>query len=513
MNSEIVQNYLNPEFVEIMESDPKVRRKFLECRKSTRKFIETFFARTGRFKKKFGPIHDSFFASMDKDSNLESIVLAPRGLGKTTLIEAWVVKRLLMAQSRFAVIFSKSAELAILSTERIKELIQDNEEIHKVFGLQEGARWTKEIFHLKNGAVIFPRGAGQQVRGMLSSEGRPDLFVFDDIEDPKKMDSEEYREETKKWFMADVWPLVELGGTDYRRFMAATMPHPDSLAGLFSVDTDWNPLKLELCGDDLKSNWPDGVSDEWIRKQWERYRKIDSLDLFMQEYRNVPVGVSRKPFRQAMFQYYSESDPEIVKRFRDSATAIIIDPAKSQNAASDPSAIVAVTVDCDKGNVYLREVISGRFPVSDIIGKALDLGVKYKAQVIAPEVSGLNDFITTPFQNEIRARALWFEFVEMKAMAKEKKGRITASIEPLYRAGRVFHNRDHSQIVEAQLLAHPYGSDDHVIDAFSYIAQVQEKAMRFFDPIEIEEDLSQIEKEYEGLENDPPIPEEEFAYA
>src|SRR5690606_28977398 len=76
---------------------------------------------------------------------------------------------------------------------------------------------------------IMPRGAGQQIRGLLFKNHRPDRILVDDLEDPEKVDSAEGRAKTKEWFFADLMNCVDRGSKNWRIYVVGTILHEQSL--------------------------------------------------------------------------------------------------------------------------------------------------------------------------------------------------------------------------------------------------------------------------------------------
>ena len=146
----------------------------------------------------------------------------------------------------------------------------------------------------------------------------------------------------------------------------------------------------------------------------------------------------------------------------------------------------------------------------EIYDELFAMAVRLNVRVIGIEVTSLHEFITYPLKNEMVRRGLNFEIVELHARGgggteKGKANRIKALI-PFYRQGLVFHNKNISASLEAQLLSFPRSKKWDIMDAFAYTVELLEKGLRYFYPHE--EDEYDIEKEYEMLEDEdyePPI--------
>ena len=69
--------------------------------------------------------------------------------------------------------------------------------------------FSQDQWITETGTMVMPRGSGQQIRGLLFGNFRPDLIFGDDIEDSESVKSEEQRRKLKEWFFADVMNSVD----------------------------------------------------------------------------------------------------------------------------------------------------------------------------------------------------------------------------------------------------------------------------------------------------------------
>jgi len=165
-------------------------------------------------------------------------------------------------------------------------------------------------------AVITPglscaRGAGQQVRGILYGDNRPDLIIVDDLEDAESVRSDEQRAKTKAWFFEDVINSINRSRKDWKIVVIGTLLHEDSLLANLLEDPSWYHAHLSICDDNFKSNWPDFMDDEGIKKLVDQYRRMGLLDSFYREYMGVPIAKESAKFQQSMFKYYEETDDSL----------------------------------------------------------------------------------------------------------------------------------------------------------------------------------------------------------
>jgi|ADurb_Ile_03_Slu_FD_contig_121_94962_length_10970_multi_4_in_0_out_0_6 hypothetical protein len=474
-----------------------IKEIMAQCCLSTKMTAISLFP--DRFYLPFSPMHELIFDLLDDDGKQQVAIAAPRGFGKTSIIQlAYPAKRMLFREKKFIVPVSSTATHAIMQAENLKRELQANRAIKKIFGpvkarnLDYETAFSKEMWETSYGTTVLPRGSGQQVRGIIVGNSRPDLIIVDDLEDPEHIDSEDYRTKTKEWFFADLCNAVNRSSDKWKIIFIGTVLHQDSLLINLLEDPAWASVRLELFDDNYKSNWPEFLPDNKVLAMVEDFRRRGLLDTLFREYKNLPISKEDAAFRQEMFKPYDDSRD----MNRKIETVIIIDPAKTVKLWSAESAIIAVGIDVVKHHVYVREVLAEKLHPNQLYEEAFNMADRYGARVIGLEVTSLNEFITYPFKNEMIKRGRFYELVELKPREK-KENRIKALV-PFYRAGYVFHSRSTGITqLEEQLLTFPKCKRWDAIDALAYIVEMLEMGDRFFVSDKSDDEVD--ESEYEEL--------------
>jgi predicted phage terminase large subunit-like protein len=416
---------------------------------------------------------------------------------------------MLFREKKFIVPVSSTATHAIMQAENLKRELQANQTIKKIFGpvktknVDYEASFSKEMWETSYGTVVLPRGSGQQVRGLIVGNHRPDLIIVDDLEDPEHIDSEDYRAKTKEWFFADLCNAVQRASDKWKIIFIGTVLHQDALLVNLLEDPSWKSVRLEMFDDNYKSNWPQFLSDNKVLAMVEDFRRRGMLDTLFREYKNLPISKEDASFKQEYFKYYDDSK----KMSREIETVIIVDPAKTVKLWSAESAILAVGIDVIKHHIYVREVMAEKMHPNELYDNMFAMAIKYGARVIGIEVTSLNEFITYPIKNEMIKRGRFFELVELKP--REKKENRARALVPFYTAGYIYHNRSTSLQLEEQLMTFPKCKRWDAIDALAYVIELLDIGERFFGPSHDDDD-SKVEDEYSELydpEDEKPIGE------
>lgn len=484
-----------------MSDDLKILSEL--CMQSAEVCAKTLFPE--RFTLPFSALHREIFKILDDDTIQQAAIAAPRGFGKTSLVNiAYPAQQLLFRRHKFIVQISNTATQAMLQSENLKQELLYNGSIKDLFGPMKSDTFSKEMWVTHTGTMVLPRGAGQQVRGLLYGRTRPSLIILDDIEDSEAVQNAEQRTKLKEWFFSDVMNSVGKATKDWRIIVVGTILHEDSLLANLLEDPNFTSIQLSICNDKYESHWPDFISDEGVRKLADSYAVQGLLDAFYREYRNIPVARENASFDQAMMQCYAEEK----WNKGETESVVIVDPAKTVKVQSDFSAIVGLTFDSEKGRVYVRDVVAERLYPEEIYEHAFAMADRLGARAIGFEVTSLNEFITYPFQTAMRKRGKHYELVELKARGK-KLDRIK-SLVPFYRMGIFWHNERIAPQIEAQLIAFPRAKRDDISDAIAYSIEMFSLGNRVFQPDLSPEEMEAIASgqeydEFAGLQYDPPM--------
>jgi hypothetical protein len=481
------------------------------CAEHTGTFAKTFFP--DRFDLPFSKMHNDVFELIDDPNEQLVVIAANRGWGKTTTMNiAHPAKNILFKQKKFIVPVSATATKAEMDAENLKRELVSNPMIKEVFGpMKSKDNFSKTQWVTQNGVMVMPRGAGQQVRGILFNEHRPDLIVVDDLEDSESVQNEDLRKKLKDWFFDDLLNSVNRSRNNWKIIVIGTVLHEDSLLVNLLEDPEWASIRLELCDDNEKSNWPDFMSDSDVKKLAESYRRRGQLDNFYREYRNIPISTEDAVFRQEYFNHYEEpiviehkdNEGNVTKTEpdRNIENYVIIDPAKTLKIHSADTAIVGIGLSKNTHKLYVRDVVSEKMYPDEIYDEAFSMVARLNAMTLGVEVTSLNEFILQPLKNEMRIRNMFPNLIELKARGS-KEERI-AHLVPYYRQGFIYHNSNCCGKLETQLLTYPRSKLWDIMDALAYIIELLELNLDYFDGEDV--DYENDEAEYEHLMNDSPV--------
>jgi hypothetical protein len=492
-----------------------------ECSVNMAIFAKTFFPDV--FSRPFAKMHYELCDILDDDSQQLVGVAAPRGIGKTSLFNmAFPAKRILYRDSKNIIPIGAVGEDACMQADDLKSELVENPAIRAVFGPMESTE-QKDPFGMKQwvtstGCKVRPRGAGQTVRGTKYRHNRPDLFIIDDLEDDEMVENEERRNKLYRWLFSAVVNSIDRGSNKWRIIMIGTILHEDSVLQRVLDDNSWLTRRYEICNDKYESNWPEFMSTAEVRELANNFKEDGLLDVFSREYRNLPVAAENQGFKQEFFRSYDNPDPKLniepltdayFRHNPDIETVILSDPARTMNTGSAMSTIVGISIDRRKGCLYVRDIREEQMSPDDMINGMLDMAEDLNALVLAPEVTGLHEYITWPLENAMLERKVHYVIVEVKPRENKKSAKRSGGLIPLYRQGKVWHNSGCCLGLETYLMQWPRPKRWDVIDAVAGIIYAMEDGDRYLgafedkEPDEIEQEYRDLEEQYSAEDKTP----------
>lgn len=467
-----------------MKLNSEIEDILVESYRSTKVMAKVFFPE--RFSSDFTSLHDQIFGLIDSDHPRIAIA-APRGMGKTSIVFAKMAQVLLFRERFFIPYIGLSHDAATLQTENLKRELVSNQLIKSYFGsVKPGkAHGMEESFSKKSwvgfDSLVMPRGAGQQIRGILYGNHRPDLLVFDDLEHPEEVQNDELRKKVKDWFTADALKAINQYEKNWRIIYIDTLKHEDALLQDLLESPNWESIRLEICDDDLEPSAPEFKSKEEILSDYNYHKDSGQLDIFYREYRNLAISTEDAVFKQEYFSYY---DPAEIN-FSQMEFVVIVDPAKTVKLHSAESAVVGVGIDRASATLYVHDIVARKMYPNELYDEIFFMAERLNCHIVGIEVTSLNEFITQPIKNEMTYRNKFFNLIELKARGGSNSGKgkehRVAALAPYYRQGFIKHNPRVSQPLEAQLMAFPRPRRWDIMDALAYIIEMLDIGDQYFE--------------------------------
>lgn len=447
----------------------------------------------------FGPHHEWLFERVgDAPAGVRAFCGAARGSGKTTTALFGVpLAAIALATHRFVVIVRASqheadAALEIIRTEldRNEELVERNPRLRfaKKANTNKDKKNTFREIQLVGG-IIVALGAGAKLRGLLRRDERgrlirPDLFVFDDLEDAEQARSKERTDRLEEWIFADV---SNLGGTK-RKGSNANVEKIDIIGIGTTLDTDALAVRaLKKKGRFRKWQTKAFPAEHRNKKgkrvaNWPEGQPLEVLDILLDKESEEFIG-SYTYAKEYLLDPRQREDAVIKSQYLKWGKApdslgylsVGIDPAagEKQKKGDDYSALVRVGLEPD-GAIWVTNVWRGWVGMKKLFDRAEEFVLndrgEQEATIAFEAVGGFAWGL-----RELRARGLGHRGVTPH---NDKVSRFQV-VALMYERGVVFHDDSLKESdFEDELLNFPGGEHDDMVDALYWAIMLATNAGR-----------------------------------
>jgi hypothetical protein len=423
---------------------------------------------------------------ISKDSknvdNLEGVVrcievLAPREHAKTTCLMVFVLWCICYRMRKFIVLLSDTEDQSKLQLDAIKNEIETNELMRRVYGDLQGPYWGLEGVETSTGIKVICKGAGQKVRGLKFREQRPDLVLCDDLLNDELVETEERRAKIKRWFFGALVPCVAPGGV---LVVAGTLLHEADLMQELSESSEgWTVRRFEACaldGLELKEPvlWPGPWSLKRLEDKRQMYVEKGEASLFYREYFNRIVSNESSPFHKEYFQYIAgqEMSDLSVRNY------LTVDPAYTIKKGSDLTVFCIVALS-PENKWYVKALISGHWQIPRIVEQWFEVMRVYKPLAVGMQTQDWDRVFKPIMQDEMRRRNSHFGVKTLQTYSPIAKGLANKEarigrLSKYYATRSIWHVKDGIGIeaLEHELLAFPYSKHDDRSDALSMMVDL-----------------------------------------
>lgn len=229
----------------VYSDDPEIREIQERYRWDVGGFADAFFPHLCT--SDFSTMHQDFFDRWERlkdQRGIREATAAPRGNAKTTIrTTIKTCHDAVYGHERFILIISARYDMSIERVEDIREELEENELLLRVYGIQKGKTWNKGNIITRYGVRIMSASRGQQVRGLVRRGSRPTKVVLDDAERSDEVNSETQRDKFWRWLQSDVMKLGTTGYTNYE--IVGTILHPESALNRLLANPGWTPSRYK----------------------------------------------------------------------------------------------------------------------------------------------------------------------------------------------------------------------------------------------------------------------------
>lgn len=304
--------------------------------------------------------------------NPASLLLAPRGHGKSTIMYCFLVWAVCMDPGIRILIAAHKEELANTFARMVQRALE-RKDIQEDFGLRPGKPWRVDYFFFKEKRHPVVQTVAKQA-GMTG--GRYDIVVFDDLLTVENSRTEKRRMQLEEWINSEVIPALD--------------PSPkrkEIVVGTRKNVEDWYSKILEMPDFKHMVYRLYDVIDEEKRYLWpERYDEAEEArlrarmepDQFAREFMNEPISSQGIRFKMEWVKphFYTSWQNDVPERHRQIYMGI--DP--SLGSKNDRASYMGLVVVCfdkrpDRQNIYVVDMVRSKLSLveqADIIRQKVE---------------------------------------------------------------------------------------------------------------------------------------------
>lgn len=396
-------------------------------------------------------VHSEFIEHIDTGGN-RVLLLAPRGHGKSKIIQGLIAHHMLNNPNDRIILVSQSHTKATIFMSGIKRAIETSDVVKNVWGDVKGDNWRDNSITLSTRTVnhvepnLLALGAGSSSCTGLHAE----IIVLDDVTDFDIARSEVQSERLETWFKTALLPVLQPGG---RILALGTRYSFNDLWGTL-IDMGYN-TKIFPAIRDGKALIP------WLRPMDDEIRDgvtvvglstmkrdMGSLLFALQMLNDTALLLENNIIRAAWIKHYDELPRDITN------IIVSVDPAISEKSSADFTAIGVWCKDADN-NIYLIDRVNEHYTMNQTIVKIQAFIDQWKPDRVLVEDVGYQKALIQELQRLCSATA-----IEGFKVATDKRSRLI-NVSNYFENGLVHFRHKHTDIVD-QILYFPAKHDDMV---------------------------------------------------
>lgn len=309
----------------------------------------------------------------------------PRGFAKTTFIKIFLLYVILFTKRTFILICAKNEKKAVAILSDVVAFL-DEPNIRKVFGDWrlglEIDQAAQKQFGFRGRTIIIAAGTVSTVRGLNVQHKRPDVMIFDDIQDREDAESEIVSNQIETDMIGTAMKAKSPEGCLFV-FVGNMYPTKFSILRRLKTNPTW--IKFIAGGILWKNGAPESLWEDLqpltqLLKEFENDLASGRPEVFFAEVLNDEnasvnrfIDISKIP--ECPFE-------EELSSGQHQGNFIVIDPATDK---ANADAVSIGYFELWDGKPVCREIVEGRLSPGDSIEESLKLCFKYNCFVVAVE--------------------------------------------------------------------------------------------------------------------------------
>lgn len=407
-----------------------------------------------------------------KERDFSQLALGlPRGFAKTTFIKIFLLYVILFTKRTFILVCANNQDKANAIVADVMDFL-DEPNIKKVFGDwrigAETDQQKQKKFGFRGRNINIVAGTVDTVRGLNLKHQRPDVMLFDDIQNRKEAESEVISRQIETDMYGTAMKAKSPHGCLFI-FVGNMYPTKWSLLRRLKHNPTW--LKF-IVGGILatgQSLWEELQPYEQLLKEYENDLAAGRPEVFFAEVLNDETASSNHLVDLSKIPAYSIPPEELHQ-----GNFIVIDPATDK---ANADAVTVAYFEVYDAKPVAREIVEDRLSPGETIAVALRMALKHNCRVVGIESNAYQYTLNYWFQFICNQQGIvGIQAVELYSGALSKNSRILTMFKELI-AGELIIHPDCTPAVYLQITQfNPLKRDnvDGILDCLSYAPKMIE---------------------------------------
>lgn len=395
----------------------------------------------------------------------------PRGFAKTSVVKLFLLYCILFTTKKFIAITAENRDKAINIVSDVMDMLNEPN-IKAVFGDWkvgiETDRQELKKFGFRGRVITIFAGTIETIRGINLKNSRPDVMIFDDIQNRTMAESQVVSEALEREMVGTAMKAKSPEGCLYI-FIANMYPTKWSILRRLKSNPNWVKFIAGGILADGTSLWEDLQPIKQLYKEFQNDLAMGRPEIFYAEVLNDENASSNNLIDLSALPALPYQEDDIP-----GGNFVIIDPSNNK-LTSDSTAIGYFEV--HNATPVLRDLVNDKLSPGDTIRKALEFCLTHNCRLVAIESVAYQASLCYWFQFICQQMGIiGIEAVEVYPGGTSKNSRILKMLKS-YAAGEVFVDPKCKTEVHLQITQfNPLRTDntDDILDLLCYAPKVLE---------------------------------------
>lgn len=304
----------------------------------------------------------------------------PRGFAKTTFVKIFLLFVILFTDRKFVAVCAKTEKKAINIVSDVIDFLNELN-IKKIFGDWkmgdvDSDSQTKKVFAFRGRTISFWAGTVATIRGINLKHERPDIMLFDDIQDRDDADSEVISNQIETDMIGTAMKAKSPHGCMFL-FVGNMYPTKHSILKHLKTNANWFKFIVGGILANGQSLWEDLQPIKQLIQEYENDLAMGKPEIFFAEVLNDETASVNNLINLQKIPNYIIPDDEIHQ-----GNFVIIDPATDK---ANADAVSIMYFEIHGGYPVCKELSEGSYSPGKTIKVALDICLRKNCRVVGIE--------------------------------------------------------------------------------------------------------------------------------